>query len=95
MPETKSNCSVPQNLRMWFLVGKAHNFTSADVGNFQSGKEEFQWDIADYPVCMNTDPCTQMVKIVLQKKREDIFLDFWLDFMWWLNRNRCERSHNG
>lgn len=56
MPETKSNCSVPQSLRLWFLVGKAHYFTTADVCNFQSGKEEFEWDIADYPVCMNTDP---------------------------------------
>lgn len=28
MPETKSNCSMSQSRRMWFLVGKAHNFTT-------------------------------------------------------------------
>lgn len=65
MPETKSNCSVLQSLRTWFLVGKAHNFTTGGMCNFQSGKEEFEWAIADYPVCMNTDPWTQIVKMVL------------------------------
>lgn len=39
-----------------FLVGKAHNFTTGGVCNFQSGKEESEWATADYPVCMNTDP---------------------------------------
>lgn len=40
--KTKSNCSVPQSLRTWFLVGKAHNFTTGGVCNFQSGKEEYE-----------------------------------------------------
>lgn len=26
----------------WFLVGKAHDFTTGGVCNFQSGKEEFE-----------------------------------------------------
>lgn len=47
---------MPQSQRTWFLVGKAHNFTTGAVCNSQRGKEECDMAMADYPACMNTDP---------------------------------------